>query len=128
MNKKVLTGSILGLMLLVATVYAVSYFHQTQVDLTVSEARSSADMPYSLSCVSGDTESHNLTIHNAGRTTLNALLTWAEDTNTGVNYTTNLPLTVSLSPTADTIVEVQMTCDPLTDAGSVNGTILYQKI
>ena len=64
MNKKLLYGIPLGVLMLGFVIAVASSFHQTPVDLTVNEARSSADLPFSLSCLSGETISHDITIQN----------------------------------------------------------------
>ena len=128
MNKKLLTFGILASLLVTSGVMAlvISYFHQVNTDLTVVEARSSVDIPFSLSCFSGETKLSGLSVHNSADVPLKAQLTWTEDTNLGaVNYTTNLPMVLDLAPLADTFANVSMTCDALTPAGSVNGTISY---
>jgi len=131
MKKLYLGILIIGLVLTsLIGVWAVSlYFHSVPVDLTVSEARSSADLSFSLICNSGETITKDLTISNAANVPLNAKLLWVEDSNIdGVIYTTNLPMEVALAPLTDTIATISVTCDPITPVGQVNGTINYEKI
>ena len=107
----------------------VAYFHSMQVDLVVSEARSSGDMDVVLSFMSGETDSTTQTIHNAANVALCAELSWAELNNTdGVIYTTNLPQTLTLAPGADTTATVTYTANEITPAGAVTGAIIYTKV
>ena len=129
MNKLYIAIPIALVVMAVAVFAAVTYFHQVNVDLTVTEARSSTDIPFSLTCLSGESVTKALTIHNAANVALNAELTWTEIANAdGVLYTNNLPQTIALAPTADTTFTVSMTCDPITPAGNVTGTINMNKI
>jgi len=118
--------------LVMAMVFAaplIAYFHQTQVDLTVNEARSSADLPVSLTFNSGETVTSDKTIHNNANVQLCAVLSWEEVNNTNnVTYTDNLPISVTLAPGADTIVTTSFTADEVTEAGSVSGLVNYNKI
>lgn len=128
MNKKYLIPLFAILLIGVVVATGFAYFHQTDMTLTVTEARSSADVPFELSCYSGETVTEDLVIHNAANVPLKALLTYEETLNeAGVTYTNNLPQTVNLAPEADTTVTVTMTCDETTEAGVVEGTINYQK-
>jgi len=127
MNKKFIFGIVLSfLALAMVSATVVSYFHTTSVDLIVSEARNSTELPFVLNCYSGETVTKSLTIHNNANVPLKAELSWNESSNTeGVIYTSNMPLIVVLDPTADTIADVSMTCDEVTPAGTVSGTINY---
>lgn len=128
-NKKLVIPAMLVLALGVIVSAAAVYFHSTTMDLTVTEARSSADLPFSLACNSGETVTKDLTIHNAANVALSARLTFVEDENlAGVIYTDNLPKDISLAPSADTTVTVTFTCDEVTPAGVMKGTINYEKI
>lgn len=107
----------------------VAYFYTVQVDLTVNEARSSADLPVSLTFNSGETVNTDKTIHNSANVQLCALLSWEETSNVdGVAYSTNLPMQVNLAPSADTTVAVSFTANEITPAGSVTGNINYAKV
>lgn len=129
MNKKLLYGIPIAVLLMAVAVFAaVSYYHQVNVDLTVSEARSSTDVPFSLSCMSGETVEHNLTVHNNANVALNTELTWTEtENNESVLYSNNLPQTITLAPTSDTVFTVSMVCSPVTPAGVVIGTVNMNK-
>jgi len=127
-KRKALVIPLVALMSIGLIFALVPYFHQTQVDLTVNEARSSADLPASFSFVSGETQDLNRTIHNAANVDLCAELSWSEVNNTGVTYTTNLPKTVTLLASSETIVTVSFTADQTTEIGSVSGNIQYSKI
>jgi len=131
MNKKLLFAiPIVTILMAVAVFAVVNYYHQVNVDITVSEARSSADVPFSLTCNSGETVTHLLTIHNSANVALNTELSWTELTNEviPVLYTNNLPQTISLAPLADTTFTVSMTCDPVTPSGVVTGTVNMNKV
>lgn len=118
---------VFAMALISAATYA--YFHQTQIDLTVNEARSSADVDVTLSCYSGETVMHNITIHNSAAINLCANLEYVETSNpNGVTYINDLPMDVNLMPGQDTTVFVQFTCDEVSEAGTVTGTIGYSKI
>jgi hypothetical protein len=107
----------------------VAYFYSTQVDLTVSEARSSEDVAVSLSMLSGETETTDLTISNAANVDLCAELSWEQvENNKSVNYTTNLPQTLLLGAEADTTFTATFTADEVTDAGQVIGKVNYDKV
>lgn len=127
MNKKLIlpVGAILAISFVLAS---VAYFHQTQVSLNVDEARSSADIPFSLSGYSGETQTQTLTIHNSANVPLKAILTWQEEANpNSVTYIDNLPATIDLAPNTDTTFIVSFTFDEVTESGQVNGTINYEK-
>lgn len=116
----------LSLFLVSAAVYA--YFHTVQSDLVVSEARSSDDIDFTLNCVSGDTVTETLTIHNAAQVQLCAVVEYNETSNSGVTYTHNLPQDIVLTANSDTAIDAEFTCDELTDEGTATGIIGYSKI
>lgn len=109
-----------------AATYA--YFHSVQVDLTVTEARSSADLPVTLSIKSGESTEMYPTIYNSANVQLCAILTWEQVGETNVTYENNLPQTLTLPANANTQTTVTFTADEVTEAGLVTGNILYTKI
>jgi hypothetical protein len=107
----------------------VAYFHSMQVDLVVSEARSSGDTSVTLAFMSGETMSVYPTISNAANVPLCAVLSWAELNNSaGVVYTNTLPQTLTLAPGVNTQATVNFTASEVTPAGTVNGQIEYTKV
>lgn len=128
MNKKIAIPLAVFMSLAIVSAVAVLYFHQTNVDLTVTEARSSADVPFSLTAFSGETKTKDLVIHNSADVPLCASLSFVEDVNEGVTYTNNLPMTITLSPSADTTATVSFSVNEVSEAGMINGTINYQKV
>jgi predicted ribosomally synthesized peptide with SipW-like signal peptide len=115
--------------LAIVTAGTYAYFHSVQVDLTVTEARSSADLPASLSFMSGETVTLDRTIKNDANVELCALLEWVEVENVNLTeYVSNLPMQVTLAPKETTTVSVSFTATPVTPAGAVIGTIGYSKI
>lgn len=106
----------------------VAYFHSVDVDLTFTEARSSADLLVDLALKSGETNSTVLTISNAANVPLCAELSWNETEATNATYTNNLPLIVTLEPLADTNTTVNFTASQITEAGTVKGKIHYNKV
>jgi hypothetical protein len=129
-KKKIFVMPIACLMLFgIISAVVVSYFHTTQVDLVVNEARSSADLPVTLTFYSGETIESNRTIHNSANVQLCAIMTYEEINNTnGVTYTNNLPIMITLAPLSDTTVATTFTAGEITEAGTVTGNILYSKI
>jgi len=128
-KRKILVIPVIALMCMAFAYAAVNYFHSIQVDMTVNEARSSVDVPFSLTFNSGETVTHDLTIHNAANVQLCAELTYNESSNVnGVTYTDNLPVTVTLAPASDTTQTVSFTADETTPAGAVVGNIVYTPI
>ena len=81
MNKKILMFGIPIFALVVVSALAVAYFHSVSVDLTVDEARNSADLPFSLTGYSGETVTKDLVIHNSANVPLSAQLSYVEKTN-----------------------------------------------
>lgn len=135
MNKSyMILGLVLGVLMIGAVTATVAYFHTSDVTLTVTEARSSEDVAFSFNCLSGTTDTKNVVIYNAASVPLNVALDWTELTNTNgtdigvVIYTNNLPLNATLIPVDNTVIPVTFTCDAITDAGTVTGTIGYSKI
>jgi hypothetical protein len=107
----------------------VAYFHTVQVDLTVGEARSSADLPVTLTIGSGETMTTDKVIHNSANVQLCAELSWNETANAnGVTYTNNLPIKVILPAGVDTTTTVSFTANEVTEAGTVTGNINYLKV
>lgn len=128
-SKKWMFAIPVAVILTIAMVYATSlYFHQVNVDITVSEARSSGDTPFSLTCMSGETVTHDVLIHNSANVALNAVVSWTEvDNANGVTYSTNLPQTVTINALSDLTVTASVTCNPTTEAGIVHGTVNFEK-
>lgn len=125
MNKKVLLFAVPILALVVISA-AIIYFHQTQVTLTVTEARYSTDADVSINCYSGETQTWTTNIYNYANVPLKAQLIFDETSNVdGVNYTTTAPVNVDLPATSWTTQDVSITCDDITNAGTVIGTLTY---
>lgn len=117
-------------LLLVGLVSAVAlYFHSTTATLVVDEARSSADVDFSLNAYSGETKTQTITIHNNANVPLCAEISYEETANEdAVSYTTNLPQTITLAPEADTTATASFAVNEVSSAGTVTGTIYYTKV
>jgi predicted ribosomally synthesized peptide with SipW-like signal peptide len=119
--------AVFALTIISAATYA--YFHSVQVDLTVTEARSSADVDFSLSCYSGETVTKNLTIHNSANVQLCANLEVYDVANpSGVTFTHDLPRDITLAANSDTVTTLTLTCDEVSEVGIATGKIGYSKI
>ena len=128
MNKKILMFGIPIVLSIILVSAVVVYFHSVEATITVNEARSSIDLPFALTCNSGETVIKDLTIHNSANVPLRVELTFSETSNTGVTYTNNLPSVIDLTANADTITTVSFTCNPTTESGTLVGLINYNKI
>ena len=124
-SKKVIIPA-LAILLIGCVVALGVYFYNTDVTLTVTEARESADLPVTLTCFSGETETWTTTIKNKADVDLKAQLVFEEVSNpNGVIYTTTAPVIVDLKKLSDTTQDVSITCDEITPAGVVTGILHY---
>jgi hypothetical protein len=119
-------------MLIVGLVSAVvvAYYHQTETTIVVDEARSSADLPLTITGFSGETICRDVTIKNLANVPLKSVLSYTEDSNpNSVTYTSNLNggLIVTTNANETNTYQACFTIGETTEAGSVVVTIKYQK-
>lgn len=119
--------------LVIGLVYAATLiFHQSDVTISVGEARESTDGTFAFSCLSGETYTQNANIYNHANVALYADVAYFEVSNVPTNssnpveYTVTLPtMPVLLTSGALTTVPVQVYCSEVSSAGAVTGQLVY---
>ena len=128
-NKKFVIPMIALLFVGLVSAVAITYFHSTSSVLTVTEARSSADVDFALNAYSGETKTQTISIHNNANVPLCAEVSYTEDSNeNAVDYSTNLPMTITLAPETDTTATASFSVSEVSAEGAVTGTVNYQKV
>lgn len=121
-NKRFVAPAVLGL-LFIATVSAVVFFSQVQVDATVSEALSSTTLNIDVSGFPGETITQNISVQNDASVPLDVSLAWSEVSNLNtVDYTTDMPKVVTVQPGLNEI-PVSFTYATDSPIGDISGTI-----
>jgi hypothetical protein len=124
-KRKTLVIPVVALFALSLIAAAVLY-HQTTVSFTVAEGLTANVTAVSIGGYPGETQSIAIEITNAGSVPVHTNLVWAEDANSGVNYTTQMPTGVLINPGSN-IVIANFTTDTDSATGNYNGTISYNR-
>lgn len=96
--------------------------------IVVSEALSTASAPFVLNTFAGGTQCQIIAVENQADWDLWVDLIFTEISNTdSVDYTTDMPKTVTLA-SGNNNVEVCATVTPDSPNGTVNGTIIIQRV
>ena len=127
MNKKLLMFG-LPVLVLAVLVSAVIYFHTVSVDITVDEALESTTLDISISAYPGETKTAEIEVNNKADVPLDVELIWVNlpvivpGTQEPVNYTTDMPKTVTVEPGLNTITaEFYIASD--SEVGEIAGEI-----
>jgi len=132
-KKKIFMLPAIALLLVGFAFAATLVFHQSDVTISVGEARYSADGTFAFNCLSGETYIQNANIYNYANVDLYAEVTYEEVSNTPTNpadpeveYTVTLPVqpTLLVSKTW-TVVPMELYCSEVSSAGSVEGLLTY---
>lgn len=130
-KKKFIMVPLVAIMLVaIVSAAAFTYYHSTQATLVVDEARSSADLPITLTGYSGETVCNNVSITNAGQNQLNSLLNYTINSNpNGVTFTSNLDGGIIVATDGKSTQEYPACFTFNTDTinGTVDLTIYYSK-
>ena len=91
--------------LLIASAFALGvYIASVPTTVTVTEAVSVSTVSLSVGAFPGETITKDITIDNAASVSQDVTLAWVENSNPSlVDYTTDLPKTVTVAPGANTI-------------------------
>lgn len=130
-NNRKLLGFVLMFLVVAESIAFTSgvniLIHTINVDATVSEALSSTTLNLDFSGMPGETIVESISVNNGASVPLGVFISWNEDTNlNGVNYTTDMPQTVTLAPGANS-VDVSFTYTNDTVTGDVNGTVTLER-
>ena len=127
-NKKLVMGMTLSILLLTLVVAVVILITNVPTSVNVSEALSTNSSSLSFSGYPGENIIQSININNAASVSLYARLSFNETNNTaGVNYTTNLPLNVTVSPGVNN-VNVAFTISNSSQVGTVNGNVVLERL
>lgn len=124
-NKKYLSFVLLALAFTFVTAGVI--YNSINVTITVSEALSTTTTAIAFTGYAGETIPQCFTVTNLANVNLNTQLTYAEATNTGVTYSTDMPKTITLA-SGDNNVCVNAIITNDSDNGAVTGTVTLTRV
>jgi hypothetical protein len=129
MNKKLMVGGILGVLLLGVFVVAAVIYQSVSADVTVNEALSISSMVCSVAAFPGESVLCEFSIANAASVDLDTTLAWVEGSNmNNVLYTHDAPKTVTIPASSTEDVFVNFTIASGSPTGDFNGTVTATRI
>lgn len=128
MNKKLVIPAVvlLGVFLIAGSIAV--FVSSINVDATVSEPFETTTIALDFSGYAGETITKTVDINNKANVPLQVQFTWTEGSNVdGVEYTTDMPKTVTLDSGLNT-VDLVFVYEGDTPTGAVDGTITLDRV